>query len=156
MKKRRWLTEPALPLAELLAAPGKTESPNGAHTVVIFEAAGELYALDASTVEMIVASRFVAPVPAGPSDLLGIVSIHGRMRLAIDLPRRRQIPAGGRWRLIALRGDSQLAVVADQIDGVYPIVADDAAERAPSRAPGRIQCMGREATLLDPERLLDM
>jgi hypothetical protein len=140
-------------LAALLAAGDDPHGAGAEGTRLVFEAGDDLYAIDASAVEIVVGSRFVAPVPAGPRELLGVVSVHGRMRLAVDVARAAPRPQGSKWWLVVLHGEAQLAVVADRIVGLYETSGGggDVREHARSSPPG-----GREARLLDPDRLLEI
>jgi hypothetical protein len=81
---------------------------------------------------------------------MGIASVHGRMRLAVDLARLGGRPAKSSWWLVTLHGDTQLALVADRIHGLYDLDLGDGA------MPDTVRCGDREALLIDPDRLLDI
>jgi len=140
----------ATPLDVLLAANEEARAAPGNRTALAFEVGGNLFAVDATAVEIVVGRCFVAPVPKGPVELVGVVSIHGRMRLAIEVAPSSGRTDGTSWWLVALHGDAQLALVADRIEGLCDIDFD---ERSVS---GSVRCGGREARLLDPERLLEI
>jgi chemotaxis signal transduction protein len=142
---RRRGREPSTPLATLLAARDAAARGQEARTFLVFEAGGTLYAVDVSSVEIVVGSRFVAPVPTGPPELLGVASVHGRMRLVVDLARPVPRSDGAKWWLVVLHGDGQLALVADRVVGLEPADPD-----------GRVISDAREARVLDPDELLEI
>jgi chemotaxis signal transduction protein len=122
---------PFLPLEALLS--DSAEPGDGSRAVLVFEAGGATYGLDAAGVEAVVSRRAVAPLPYPPEGVVGVASVRGRMRLVVALGTD---PASAP-RMIALHGDAQLAVLADRISGVVAI------------APG-----DTSVELLDPERLV--
>lgn len=123
---------------------GAAEPPDGeaAHAVLVFEAGGAAYGLDAASVEAVVASPPVARLPYPPRGAAGVASVRGRMRLVVD-------PGGSGEaapRLIVLHGDSHLAVLADSVAGVVAASPDELA--------AGLRHAGRRVALLDPEALL--
>jgi chemotaxis signal transduction protein len=149
-RKRR---ERSSPLAALLAANEQADDTRDTRTLLAFEAGTELYAVDAANVEMVVGSRFVARIPTGPPELLGVVSVHGRMRLAVDFDRSTPRDERAKWWLVALHGDTQLAIIADRIEGLHTIASDEALA---ADATGYVQLGNREVRWLDPERILEL
>lgn len=138
------------PLDVLLAADERARDEAVGRNALVFEVGGALYAVDAASVEIVVGKCFVAPVPAAPAELMGIASVHGRMRLAVDLARLGGRPATSSWWLVTLQGDTRLALVADRIDGLYDLGPGDAGNLE------TVPCGDREALLIDPDRLLDI
>jgi chemotaxis signal transduction protein len=120
-----------LPLEALLSE--SAESRDGSRAVLVFEAGGATYGLDAAGVEVVVSRRAVTPLPYPPEGVVGVASVRGRMRLVVALGAD---PASAP-RMIALHGDAQLAVLADRIAGVVALAPEDTS-----------------VELLDPERLV--
>jgi chemotaxis signal transduction protein len=142
--------ERSTPLAALLGASEHADDSADTRTLLAFEVDGTLYAVDASAVEIVAASRFVARIPTGPPELIGVVSVHGRMRLAVDFARATPRGENAKWWLVVLNGDAQVAVVADRIEGLHTI---------PATAQGtamQARCGDRVARLVDPERILEI
>jgi chemotaxis signal transduction protein len=138
-------------LAALLEANVEAADTHDGRTLLAFEVGGARYAVDAMQVEVVAASRFVARTPTGPPELLGVASVHGRMRLVVDLARAAHRSENTKWWLVVLHGDTQLALVADRIGGLHTVAADEACEPG-----GVVRCGGIDARLLDPERILEV
>jgi chemotaxis signal transduction protein len=149
-RRRRDLSSP---LAALLAANEQPDDTQGNRTLLAFESGAKLYAIDAANVEMVVGSRFVARIPTGPPELLGVVSVHGRMRLAVDFDRPTPREESAKWWLVALHGDTQLAIVADRIEGLHTIASGEALT---ADTTGFVRIGNREVRWLDPERILEI
>jgi chemotaxis signal transduction protein len=128
--------------------------PGGARALLLFEAGGTLYAVDATTVEIVVTRRPITAVPFAPGVLLGVASVAGRMRLVLD-PSGGGAPPGELSDLIVLHGDAQLAIAAGRALGVRAVdpCAVDPAEDAPG-VVGRASVEGRAALILDADRLI--
>lgn len=140
----------ATPLAALLASQAdESPEPEGGQSYLLFEAGGESFAVAAAAVERIVARPFIAPLPSAPPSLLGVASVLGRMRLAVDISASR---GAGRdaahMRLIALHGDAQFALVADAVVGVFAGETEGGA--------ARVRVGDRDAALVDPERPIEI
>ena len=123
--------KPAVPLEELLSDTAEPEA--GSRAVLVFEAGGATYGLDAAGVEAVVSRRALTPLPYAPARVVGVASVRGRMRLVVTLGTE----AESATRLIALHGDAQLAVLAERIAGVVTL------------APG-----DESLEVLDPDRLV--
>ena len=59
-------------LEEILAASNGTAVEEGLRAMLVFAAGGRLFAVDATSVERVTETRFVAPLPAPPPGLLGV------------------------------------------------------------------------------------
>lgn len=139
-------------LEAMLADVAEGARPDGRRALLVFETADEVFAVDATAVERIVARPFIAPLPVRLGDAFGIASIQGRMRLVMD---PTGVGAGNAARVIVLHGDGHLALVADHVVGVR-IVDDDAVDRAlgDGVGVGRILDEHRPVRVLDVERML--
>ncbi len=98
---------------------------DGRQSIVVFDVGGVRYGVPATEVEAVTSVGFVAPVPVGPEAVRGISSVRGRMRLVVDLSKGA--PESGAY-LVVLRGDGQLALLADRVSGVRRIGPDDPVE----------------------------
>ena len=128
-----------IPLEAMLAEAAGDEA---SRAVLVFEAGGEVFGLDAAAVEAVVARVPVTRLPYAPAGVVGVASVRGRMRLVVD-------PGGcgeAAPRLIALHGDAQLAVLADVVAGVVTL--------PPGDLPSDFSHAGRDVTIVDPESLV--
>ena len=85
-----------------------------------FRVGSRLYGVDESKVATVANWRQPTPLPHAPPAVLGIVSLQGRMLTVLDLRRL----TGGEstddatpQHVIALRGDEQLALAVDTVEG---------------------------------------
>ena len=99
------------------------ESSEGKHEVVsvlMFEVGGAPYAVGVEHTEGVVDCPRVTPLPNPPDGVAGITSVRGRMTVVMDLGLRAgEQPL--RRRLILVKGDAQLGLLADRIDGVIAL-----------------------------------
>jgi chemotaxis signal transduction protein len=116
------------------------------------------FGIFANEISAIVPWREPTPLPHAPNSVLGVVSIQGRMLTVLDLAallfndpttnNGSRIPPS---RLIALRGDEQLALAAEALgDPVLP--ADDSIKTQETEAAsvlGVMQYEGREVRILN-------
>ena len=96
------------------------------------------------------------PLPFAPSSVLGIVSIHGRMFTVVDIDVLLEIDStieNPRF-ILALRGDEQLAIAANNADQV---VESDVEDKTPGSTSnlvrGTVSVNGRTVSLLEVENL---
>ena len=94
--------------------------PEGYQRVLSFRVGSRLYGVDESKVATVANWRQPTPLPHVPPAVMGIVSLQGRMLTVLDLRRL----AGGEstdnttpQHVIALRGDEQLALAVDTVEG---------------------------------------
>ena len=94
--------------------------PEGYQRVLSFRVGSRLYGVDESKVATVANWRQPTPLPHAPPAVMGIVSLQGRMLTVLDLRRL----AGGEstdnttpQHVIALRGDEQLALAVDTVEG---------------------------------------
>jgi chemotaxis signal transduction protein len=116
------------------------------------------FGIFANEISAIVPWREPTPLPHGPSSVLGIVSIQGRMLTVLDLaallftePTKGNDSRTAPANLIALRGDEQLALAAEALgDPVLP--ADDSIQNQETESAsvlGVIQHEGRAVRILN-------
>src|SRR6185436_3752562 len=111
----------ALPL-ELGMPPG-LEGPGDGQTVVsvlMFEVGGAQYAIGVENTEGVVDCPRTSPLPGPPDGVVGLTSVRGRMTVVMDLGLEIRQDCGKR-RLILVRGDAQLGILADRVEGVVAL-----------------------------------
>ena len=92
----------------------------GYQKLLSFRVGSRLFGVDESRVAMVANWREPTPLPHAPPAVMGIVSLQGRMLTVLDLRRL----TGGEsadnttpQHVIALRGDEQLALAVDTVEG---------------------------------------
>ena len=70
--------------ARLALPPVVNTSPTDALTIVIFELAGDQYALEARLVREVALAPDVTPVPAAPAVLVGVMNLRGEVLAVLD------------------------------------------------------------------------
>jgi chemotaxis signal transduction protein len=130
---------------------GEGVAPRTTRGLFVLRAGGRLFAVRAEEVEGVAEAAEPVPLPHAPAAVLGVVSVRGRMYTLLDTAAlfpapgpnadaHAAAPRALRPRFaVALRGDEQLALAADEVEGPRDA---DAAGAAPSH-------------VLDPTRLFD-
>jgi chemotaxis signal transduction protein len=89
-------------------------------SVLMFEVGGAPYAIGVEHTEGVVACPRITPLPNPPDGVTGIASVRGRMTVVMDLGMNvSQEPV--RRRLILVKGDAQLGLLADRVEGVLAL-----------------------------------
>lgn len=138
--------------------------PRETRDLFVLTAGGQAFAVRAEDAEGVAEGLSPAPLPHAPAPVLGVVSVRGRMRTLLYPPalfsqtneREDSATAAPRF-VVALRGDEQLALAADSVEGV---VAFDTDSLSPSDSPelpltATLEHEGRRVRLLDASRLFD-
>ena len=89
-------------------------------TLLSFRVGARLFAVDESKVATVANWRQPTPLPHAPPAVMGVVSLQGRMLTVLDLRRLADTgnsENGTPQHVIALRGDEQLALAVDAIEG---------------------------------------
>lgn len=92
----------------------------GYQGLLSFRVGTRLFGVDAGQVATVANWRQPTPLPHAPPAVMGIVSLQGRMLTVLDL---RKITGGESTdnptpqHIIALRGDEQLALAVDTVEG---------------------------------------
>jgi chemotaxis signal transduction protein len=116
-------------------------------SLLVLRAGGRLFAVHAEEAEGVAESARPVPLPHAPAAVLGVVSVRGRMYTLLDTaallsgqdPNAPAQPRTERPRFaVALRGDEQLALAADEVEGPLELDTD-----------------GASPQILDPARLFD-
>ncbi|HJQ30838.1 MAG TPA: chemotaxis protein CheW [Pyrinomonadaceae bacterium] len=125
------------------------------HRLLVLRAGGRAFAVRAEEAEGVAEGAEPVPLPQAPAAVLGVVCVRGRMYTLLDTaalfprqaskanaPAHEAASAESRTAAprfaVALRGDEQLALAADEIAGPLELEDD-----------------GASVQLLDPSRLFD-
>jgi chemotaxis signal transduction protein len=115
-----------------LATASPAEAQTDIVSLLVFDVAGERFALGVEHTEGVVDCPRVSPLPRPPDGIVGVASVRGRMTIVVDLSLnggRR----GDRRRLVLIKGDAQLGLLADHIEGVLQLAAKKLRATAPRR-----------------------
>ena len=107
-----------LPL-ELISTP----APAGASdqvSVLVFATGGHRFSIGVEHTEGVVDCPRISPLPSPPDGIIGVTSVRGRMTLVMDLNVAANQQAAKR-RLILVKGDAQLGLIADHVEGVVAL-----------------------------------
>jgi len=109
------------------ALPGKPQV--GMHELLAFTIAGECYALPLTAIQEILKVPPVTEVPRAPRDILGIISVRGRVTTVLDLRRRlgmHERPVTKHSRVLLVDdGDEIFGVLVDSVLSVYRLLPEE-------------------------------
>lgn len=155
----------SIPLA--LTALEPVEVPGDLISVLIFEIGNEAFAISVEHTEGVVDCPRITPLPSAPDGMIGVASVRGRMTLVMDFSLKAN-PGDSRRRLILLKGESHLGLLAERIEGVIALEPDKIRKRKGNdkaaslakegrwAAPTHFKHEGRLVPLLDVTRLAEI
>ncbi|HEX5733857.1 MAG TPA: chemotaxis protein CheW [Blastocatellia bacterium] len=166
-RRKKWrdaLTLGVLPLD--LADEKSGENLTDQISFLAFEVGGQGFAIGVEHTEGVVDCPRVTPLPGPPDGVIGVTSVRGKMTIVMDLSLGAN-PKDEKRRLVLLKGDAQLGLLADNIDGVVVIKPDEVGSAQPRKASAgsaksatkswltdkSIKSRGRVVTVIDGERL---
>ncbi|HEX8185859.1 MAG TPA: chemotaxis protein CheW [Blastocatellia bacterium] len=89
-------------------------------SVLLFEIGQRAFAIGVEHTEGVVDCPRISPLPNSPDGMAGIASVRGRMTLVMDLSLLANLNEGKR-RLILVRGEAQLGLLAERVEGVIAL-----------------------------------
>lgn len=96
--------------------------------LVVFDLAGQRYALHLTAVERVLPMVAVSPLPKAPAIALGVINFHGAVVPVLDIRRRLGFPLRDydltAHLLVARTSQRRVAVPVDQALGVSEIIAE--------------------------------
>jgi len=124
----------------------------------LFRAGSEQFGIFTDEIAAIVPWQEPAPLPHSPKSVRGVVTVEGRMLTVLDLVSLTagETSANGEpGKLIALRGDEQLALAVAEVGEEIDVAAEDLAsvETAGGVVLGNLQYAGSEVSVLNLEEL---
>jgi purine-binding chemotaxis protein CheW len=94
-----------------------------ARDVLSFTLADETYALPLASIHEILKTPPITPVPRAPADVLGIISVRGRITTVLDLRKRLRLahePASAKARVLLVdSGVELLGLLVDAVQQVH-------------------------------------
>jgi chemotaxis signal transduction protein len=144
--------------------PQRQDAPRETRELFMLTAGGQVFAVGVEETDGVAEGLTPAPLPRAPASVLGVVSVRGRMRTLLYPPalfadtqaHAREDSDAPRF-VVALRGDEQLALAADAVEGVVTINADSLSPSDAEDSPlgATLEHEGRRVQLLDTSRLFD-
>ena len=128
--------------ARELAKPAETHI-RGAHLIEILEftLGPEHYAFPSSYVREVFPLTEITPLPGLPGHVLGVVNVRGRILSVMDIRRLLEFPNVGLTNLnkaiILHAAEMELAVLADEVTGVYVVDMDEGQTTLPTLSGNR-------------------
>jgi chemotaxis signal transduction protein len=101
-------------------------------SVLKFEIGGKTMAVAVDKTEGVVDCPRITPLPSPPDGMVGVASVRGRMTLVMDLSLEA-VQRSGRRRLILLKSEGQLGLLADRVDGLIALQPGNLRRRARRR-----------------------
>lgn len=145
----------------------RQDAPRETRELFVLTAGGQLFAVGVEEADGVAEGLTPAPLPRAPASVLGVVSVRGRMRTLLYPPalfadiqahaREDATTTGTPRFVVALRGDEQLALAADAVEGVVTINSDSLSMSDADDSPltATLEHEGRRVQLLDTSRLFD-
>lgn len=148
------LAPPSKALAQPSAATARLRDrePEAVYDVLAFILADETYALPLSAVREILKLPAVTEVPRAPSDVIGIISVRGRIVTVLDLRRRLRMPESPLSKasrvLLIDDGREILGMLVDRVLSVYRLRSDELelAAAMGGDTPDHVKGIGRPKT----------
>lgn len=93
-------------------------------SVLLFEIGDKAFAIGVENTEGVVDCPRISPLPSPPDGLAGVASVRGRMTLVMDLSLKANLSVSKR-RLILIKGEAQLGLLAERVEGVIALESDN-------------------------------
>ena len=130
--------------------------------ILEFSLGQERYAFQTSFVREVFPLTEITPLPGLPPHVLGVVNVRGRILSVMDIRRLLEFANVGLTNLnkaiILHDGDMELAVLADEVNGVYAVDADEGQRTLPTLSGRREEYLkavtNDRVVVLDAEKLL--
>lgn len=132
-------------------------------SVLLFEIGGKAFAIGVENTEGVVDCPRISPLPSPPDGMAGVASVRGRMTLVMDLSLKAN-PNAGKRRLILIKGEAQLGLLAERVEGVIALEADklrqvearETSEENNWPARSYFTSDDRRVPIIDVERLVEI
>ena len=148
----------------------KDEGKDSRVSVLVFDIGGQTYAIGVESTEGVVDCPRTSPLPSPPDGVVGVASVRGKITVVMDLSlgaAQRE----GRRRLILLKGDAQLGLLAERVEGVLSLTprqvrpSDKRGQNSQGGASAEAEVWpsqnffkseGREVPIIDTSRLAEL
>jgi chemotaxis signal transduction protein len=167
-KKDKSKTNPAIsPIPLALTGLEPADAPGDVVSVLLFEIGGDSFGIGVEHTEGVVDCPRITPLPSAPDGMIGVTSVRGRMTLVMDFSLKAN-PGEWKRRLILLKGESQLGLLAERVEGVIALEPEKIRKRKGNdksaagageerwAASAQFKHEGRLVPLLDVARLAEI
>ena len=115
-------------------------------SVLKFDIGGDVFSVAVDQTEGVVHCPRITPLPAPPHGMVGVASVRGRITLVMDLSLGANQRAERR-RLILLKGEAQLGLLADRVDGVVALPPRSIRKRPERKRAHEAQLKGEQKSI---------
>jgi len=119
-KNKSKASPPVSPIPLALTGLEPVDVPVDVVSVLLFEIGGDFFGIGVEHTEGVVDCPRLTPLPSAPDGMIGVASVRGRMTLVIDFSLKAN-PGEGKQRLILLKGESQLGLLAERVEGIIAL-----------------------------------
>jgi purine-binding chemotaxis protein CheW len=107
-------------LSLTLDAPEADDYDPDAVSILTFARGHRTFGVEVGNTDGVVECPRITPLPIAPDGVAGVVSVRGRITIVIDAAMESARPES-KMRLILIRGEGQLGLLADQIHSVISL-----------------------------------
>jgi purine-binding chemotaxis protein CheW len=107
-------------LSLTLEGPDADDYDPDAVSVLTFVRGNRTFGIDVGNTDGVVECPRITPLPIAPDGVVGVVSVRGRITIVIDAAMESPRPET-KMRLILVRGEGQMGLLADQIQSVISL-----------------------------------
>lgn len=93
-------------------------------SILVFSVGDRRFGVAIENTEGVVECPDITPLPSGPEGFIGVVSVRGRITLVVDASLN-EAKGNSRRRLILLRGESQLGLIADAVHDLMAVPTEE-------------------------------
>jgi purine-binding chemotaxis protein CheW len=129
-------------LSLTLEAPDADDYDPEAVSILTFVRGNRTFGIEVGNTDGVVECPRITPLPIAPDGIAGVVSVRGRITIVIDAAVEAGRPES-KMRLILVRGEGQLGLLADQIQSVIALKQDQLEKVPQGRVSRRL--LGAEA-----------
>lgn len=99
---------------------GSADGQEGTISVLVYSVGASAMAVNVDQTEGVVDCPRVTPLPNAAEGIIGVASVRGRMTLVVDLSAGAENKTA-KQRLILIKGEKQLGLLADRVEGVVSL-----------------------------------
>jgi purine-binding chemotaxis protein CheW len=107
-------------LSLTLEAPDADDYDPEAFSILTFVRGTRIFGIEVGNTDGVVECPKITPLPIAPDGVAGVVSVRGRITIVIDAAAESG-RAESKMRLILVRGEGQIGLLADQIQSVISL-----------------------------------
>jgi len=114
-------------------------------SILTFVRGGRTFGIEVGNTDGVVECPRITPLPIAPDGVAGVVSVRGRITIVIDAAMESARPET-KMRLILVRGEGQVGLLADQVQSVMSLKHDQLEKVPQGRVSRRLLGAGAGGT----------